>query len=266
MRRTDLTWRIGTMGFAYAPWRGLFYPAGLPQSEQLAWYASHFDTIEIDSTFYVIPPTDRVKAWGDMVDDDFRFTTKMVRSVTHEGPPDERADLMRLYLDTLGKLGPKLEMVLLQFPPTFDASMAGSLLRLLDKVQTPIPLAVEVRHTSWARTSLPTELAARGVTLVANDYHDHAQRLVATAPRLYLRFIGVHDRYPAMNNEELDTEDRLTWWLDQVEKVAPPNARVVAAFNNNYAGYSVATAKRLKRLLGLPDGLRRPHAAQSLFD
>ncbi|HEY0009203.1 MAG TPA: DUF72 domain-containing protein, partial [Tepidisphaeraceae bacterium] len=170
------------------------------------------------------------------------------------------------FLESISELGPKLAMVLLQFPPTFDISMAGPLLRLLDKVQTTVPLAVEVRHSSWTGSDLPADLRQRSVTLVANDYHDRAQPLHPTAPLLYLRFIGEHERYPEMNKEELDTDDRLAWWADQVKKIAPASATIYAAFNNNYAGYSIATAGRLKRILGLPTALRRPLPVQSLFD
>jgi len=94
-------------------------------------------------------------------------------------------------------------------------------------------------------------IAERGVTVVANDYLEIAQPIIPSAA-IYLRLIGEHQRFPDMNAEQFDTTERLTWWADRVNDIAVPNATVYVTLNNDYAGYSVATAERLKRVVGLP--------------
>jgi uncharacterized protein YecE (DUF72 family) len=264
--RDDLTWKIGTMGFAYAAWRGVFFPPSVKQGEQLSYYASRFDCVELDTTFHAAPTRERVLRWSEQVDDNFRFSVKAPKTVTHEAPPDERVELMRSFLETVEAFGTKLGVVLLQFSPVFDSSAAPALLRFLDKVVTPVRLAVEFRHPSWVKSGVDVELRERGITLVANDYFDRTQPIVPTTDVLYLRFIGEHNRFPKMNQEELDTEDRLRWWTDQIHATAPRGATVWAMFNNDYAGYSPATADRLRRLLGKSTELRMLHPSRSLFD
>src|SRR3954453_598716 len=78
-------WRFGTMGFGYADWNGVFYPAGTKSSDYLAFYARHFNSVELDTTFYATPEIARVKHWAASVPDDFRFTMKTPRTITHEG-------------------------------------------------------------------------------------------------------------------------------------------------------------------------------------
>src|SRR5687767_10613554 len=96
-RRTDVTWRIGTIGFSYSPWRGVFYPPGSKPSEYLAHYATRFDSVELDTTFHAMPTPERVRAWADQVDEQFRFVVKTPKMITHEGVIDQRIDLMRAF-------------------------------------------------------------------------------------------------------------------------------------------------------------------------
>ncbi len=254
------------MGFGYAPWRGPFYPAGVRQADQLGYYASQFDALELDTTFHAMPTPQRIEQWAKQVDDDFRFAVKTPRVITHEGPLDARRELTQVFLDTLKPMGRKLGAVLLQFPPTFDPGQRGALLRLLDSIHTDAPLTVELRHAGWFTSPIREDLAHRGIALASNDQYEVAQPLIVTSGMLYLRLIGVHDRFPQMNQEELDTDDRLCWWVDRVERLAPSGASVWAIVSNDYAGHAPATARRLKRILGLPEGPRTLHPGRSLFD
>jgi uncharacterized protein YecE (DUF72 family) len=208
--------------------------------------------VELDTTFHAVPPADRVARWASQVPDGFCFAVKTPRQVTHEGTPAGAVPLMRVFLDALRPLGEKLGVVLIQFPPNFEAVYRDEVLRLLDTAMQGTPTAVEFRHSSWQKTDIADRLRDRGVALVASDHNERTQPVVPTSRTLYLRFIGEHDRFTAKNQEELDTTDRLQWWIDRVESTAPADATVWALFNNDYAGYSIATASRLLRLLGRP--------------
>ena len=79
-----MRWRLGTMGFSYGDWAGVFYPRGLKNVDWLAHYARHFNAVELDTTFHALPDRDRVRRWGDATPPDFRFAAKTPKGITHE--------------------------------------------------------------------------------------------------------------------------------------------------------------------------------------
>ena len=105
--------RIGTSGFSYKDWLGNFYPQFCPQSDFLRFYASKFNTVEIDSTFYHIPKEDTVKRWYKVTPDKFLFTAKFPQTVTHEGSLNSRIDNARKFIDVIKNLNSKFRL-----PPT----------------------------------------------------------------------------------------------------------------------------------------------------
>src|SRR4051812_42942353 len=117
-------WRLGTMGFGYADWNDVFYPAGMKSSEYLEHYARHFNSVELDTTFYATPDSARVKHWASVVPDDFQFAMKTPRTVTHEGSIDRNVDRMFEFLDAVHHFDQKLGVILLQFGPAFDATQS----------------------------------------------------------------------------------------------------------------------------------------------
>ena len=253
MRRTDITYRLGTMGFFYKDWRGVFYPQSLSPAARLAWYARQFDMVELDTTFHAVPPVERVATWAAAVPEDFRFTAKVPKAITHEPGLDGKLEQLNDFARTLRPMGEHLAFALLQFPPTTGVETAAPLNRLLDQFTTHLPLAVEVRHHSWFKGRALHDLHERGITVVANDYLDRAQPILGPSKAIYVRLIGEHDRFTEKNREQLDVEDRLAWWVNQTEANAAPNATVYITANNDYAGHSPATIRRLRALVGLPD-------------
>jgi uncharacterized protein YecE (DUF72 family) len=128
-------WRLGTMGFSYAEWADLFYPRELKPGDYLAYYAKHFDAVELDTTFYAVPPVDRVRRWADVTPDDFRFSVKTPRAVTHDQSLEKGVQSMLQFIDVMRALGRKLGVVLLQFPPSFTIREMGKLDRFLEHLQ-----------------------------------------------------------------------------------------------------------------------------------
>ncbi|HEX8322337.1 MAG TPA: DUF72 domain-containing protein, partial [Tepidisphaeraceae bacterium] len=232
---------------------GAFYPQSLRPSDYLAFYARQFDTVELDTTFHAVPPPERVAGWANAVPDDFRFTAKVPKAITHEPGLDEKSEAFVDFARCLKPLGDKLGRVLLQFPPTTGVEIARPLNRLLDDVGHLLPLAVEIRHPSWFTGQALPALHERGVTVVANDYLDRAQPLLGPSGCVYVRLIGEHDRFPTKDQERYDVQDRLAWWVDQIMARATPKGTVYVTVNNDYAGHSPATIRRLRQLVGLPD-------------
>ncbi|MDB5328276.1 MAG: uncharacterized protein JWM57_3845 [Phycisphaerales bacterium] len=268
MPRSDLVWRIGSISFAYKDWRGVFYPPTVKPREYLTYYARQFDTIELDTTFHAVPPAERAAKWAEAVGSDFRFIAKIPKVISHEPGLESKGPQLIDFAEKLRPMRPKLALTLLQLPPTSGVEVAGPLNRLLDQVQHLLPIAVEVRHRTWFEGRALQALHDRGVTIVASDYKDRAQPIVGVRSLVYVRLIGEHERFLIKDHEQMDVQERLQWWVQQIEAKAAPNATVFATVSNDYAGHSPATVRRLRKIVGLPDTTPKPGSpeAQSLFE
>lgn len=256
-------WRLGTMGFGYSEWNGVFYPRGMKAGEYLGWYAQHFDAVELDTTFHAAPTADRVRHWASMTPAQFRFTVKTPRAVTHDAPLETGLATMLSFLDAVRAFGDKLGAVLLQFPPTFAANRYAALNELLGKLPTDLRYAVEFRHPSWRVSQRTADmLHHHRAAWVSADYPGDRPEVRPTTDFLYGRWIGEHDRFPEKDHEQLDMTERLEWWKTRL--LAAPGIQTIYGFmNNDYSGFSIATCERFKRVIGLP--LMRPQVQRDLF-
>ena len=274
-------WRLGTMGFGYDDWAGVFYPRALRAADRLASYATCFDVVELDTTFHATPDPKVVRRWAEATPPHFRFTAKLPRQVTHaaaEGVPlISRASLeaTRHFLDVTAELGEKRRAILMQFPPAFTADHADDLAGYLDAWPSDVPAAVELRHDSWWRPGVGPRTArllrARNMPWVAADEAPEQlvpfppddetaagayrpRPLVLTADWLYLRWIGRHEQYPDLAEERVDPARRLGWWAANLRKLAAGGRvrEVVGFFNNGYSGHSPTACRTMLRLLDLP--------------
>src|SRR5438045_3005701 len=141
-----MDWRLGTMGFSYSEWAGSFYPKGLKAGDWLSYYARHFNAVELDTTFHAAPPPERVRRWADVTPDDFRFSVKTPRAVTHDAPLDRGVGEMLKFLDAVAEFRQKLGVVLLQFSPSFSARELPKLDAFLGQMPGHVRFAVEFRH------------------------------------------------------------------------------------------------------------------------
>jgi uncharacterized protein YecE (DUF72 family) len=266
-----MDWRLGTMGFSYADWAGAFYPKGTKPGDYLSYYAKHFDAVELDTTFHAIPPIERVRIWAEVTPEKFRFCPKTFKGVTHD--PDVALDgavgAMHDFLEVMRALGPKLGVVLIQFPPSFAAREAPSLRRFVRALPDEIRFAVEFRHDSWFVESTVDLLRSLNVCWAAADYAHEPRQLHVTSDFLYIRWIGQHRQFPSMDRERVDVSERLVKWKEQTEGAVAAWPQLTTAwgfFNNDFAGNAVATCRRFKRLLGLPVREAEDSRQGQLFD
>lgn len=244
------TYHVGTMGFGYKEWLGPFYPRRTKSADYLSFYARHFDTVELDTTFHAAPDRARVRKWAASVPDHFRFTAKVPRGITHDAPLDRGGPLLLDFLSVMEEMGPKLGPLLIQLPPTLTVANLPRLATLISKVPAEVPLAVEFRHNSWWQPQTAKLLSDYRVAWVAAEYVGEPRDIEVTADFLYVRWIGEHDRFPKKNCEEIDVAPRLAWWHEQLAHKAHAARDVWAFFNNDYAGYAIETARRFKTMLG----------------
>src|SRR5688500_9399480 len=193
--------RLGTMGFSYADWAGVFYPQGAKPGDYLSHYARHFDTVELDTTFHATPPAERVRRWADVTPGHFRFCAKMPRSVTHEGL-DRRLTEMREFVDVMRHMGPKLAPILIQLAPSCGIEQFDALAGLVRELPSDVRFAVEFRNSSWGEQRTLDLLTEHGCALVAAEYSSRPSRVLLTTDFLYVRWIGEHQRFKELNHEQ----------------------------------------------------------------
>jgi uncharacterized protein YecE (DUF72 family) len=248
----SIEWRLGTMGFSYADWREVFYPSGMNPSDYLGFYARHYNAVELDTTFHATPPVDRVKRWRDATPDDFSFTAKAPKLVTHSLKLESATAPMLEFLDAMRAFESKLGAVLFQFPPSFTFEQFERLRDFLRTMPNDIRFAVELRDRSWGRDETLAMLREAKVAFTSAEYISRPKRIPVTTDFLYIRWIGEHQRFPVMDHEQIDPTASLQWWAAELAKIHGDVGTIFGFFNNDYAGHAPATCNRFKGMVGLP--------------
>ena len=245
-------YHIGTMGFGYKAWQGTFYPEKLPKARQLAYYATRFQALEMDSTFYGVPRAESVVRWREITPDGFKFCPKMPREITHDLKLSPAAEpVLTSFVETMRLLEDRLGPVVIQFPPDFVSAEFETLANFLPGLPGDLRFALEFRHRSWWGERTAELLRAHHMCWIAADYLYMPREIWQTTDFLYLRFLGRHGRFATKTHEVLDRTDDLVHWREQLLPHVETAPAVYAFFNNDYSGYSPATADRFKALLGL---------------
>ncbi len=232
---------VGTCGWQYADWRGRFYPEGLPQRLWLRHYTGHFDTVEVDSVFYPLPPRSTFEGWRTQLPAGFLMAVKMSRYLTHIKRLRDPAEPVARFLGVAGALGPHLGPVLLQLPPTLRADPAA-----LDAVLRCFPrgiqVAVEPRHRSWWTDDTRAVLESHSAALCwADRLGRPVTPLWRTAPFGYLR---LHEGRATPRPHYGPTA--LRTWQTRITDTFPPSAPVYVYFNNDPHAAAVHNAAWLK--------------------
>ncbi len=235
---------IGTSGFYYEHWRGVFYPGDLPKSRFFDYYTKHFDTVELNSTFYHLPRLKTSEHWAEKSPPDFRFSLKAYRGITHYARLRDASGELYRYLHLIKPLKPKLATILFQLPPSLrmDLPLLEDFLAILPRGYR---YTMEFRHESWMEDATYALLKSAGVAFCVNDYGKRAMEPVVTADFVYLRFHGPTGRYGGSYDDA--TLGRWAAWMkEEGEKLST----VLAYFNNDTEGYAVQNAMRLRELIG----------------
>lgn len=260
-----INWHLGTIGFSYKDWSGVFYPEGLAQRDYLLHYSQFFNGVELDSTFYGTPRPEYVERWAAISPPDFRFCVKTPREITHDRRLVDAMDLMLPFLDTMRPLGEKLAVVLIQLPPDLQFSYIHKLAVFLRQLPRDIRYAVEFRHDSWHSTATGQLLQNHDIGWVSTDYIHLPQRVYVTTDFIYIRWIGRHGQYDVKDHEREDMTPRLERWWADIQTRAIGVSNVYGFFNNDYSGHSPATCMRFKEIVGLPTRPLKPPQQRSLF-
>ncbi len=181
----------GTSGYSYKEWLGHFYPEKLPASEMLRYYARHFPTVEINNTFYRMPASAMLAQWSAQVPEQFTFTLKAPRRITHEQRLRESESSVTAFFERAMVLGPKLGALLFQLPPFLKKDLPR-LQAFLDLLPSDTRIAFEFRNESWQDDEVYEALRRRGAMLCVTDTDEGDTPFVVTSDWGYVRLRRTH--------------------------------------------------------------------------
>jgi uncharacterized protein YecE (DUF72 family) len=249
---------IGCSGWSYDAWLGHFYPSNLEHNEFLKYYSQVFDFVEIDSSFYRPPNMFVTKRWASVTPDNFRFTAKFPRSITHEKRLSEPDKELHYFFHVMRPLSRKLSALLLQMPPSLTAKEGLKKLKALIHMLDPdFRYAIEVRNTSWFdNKDFYKLLSDNNICLVWSQLDTIQTPSELTSDFMYLRFIG--DRsidekdFGRIQKNRLEEMKR---WAASIERTKDKAKFAVVAANNHYAGFGPATANSFRKMVGLKEAV-----------
>lgn len=249
---------VGCSGWSYDGWLGHFYPSNLDRKDFLKYYSQVFDFVEIDSSFYNAPNVFMTKRWASLTSDNFRFTAKFPRSITHEKRLAADADSekeLRYFFDVMRPLRTKLLALLLQLPPSLTAKEGVKKLEILtNMLDQDFRYAIEFRHQSWFERSVYRLLSDNNISLAWSQLDDIQTPTELTSDFVYLRFIGdrsIDER--EFGRIQKDRSKDLKMWSNSLDRVKDNATLAIVAANNHYAGFGPATANSFRKMVGLEE-------------
>ena len=244
---------LGTQGWSYPDWIGSFYPPGARQEHYLPFYASVFDTVELDTTFYHPPRPSVVRSWERHTPEGFRFAAKLPRAITHEAGLSGVEEAVDSFARTLEPLGEKLGPLLAQLPAEFvrDPHNARSLEQFLAGAPRQVRIAVEFRHASWHGPETMETLANHRAAFAWTEWRELPRLTDVTSEFLYLRWLGDRREIASYDRVVIDRTNEFNAWEADLRRALPRVREVFGYFNNHWAGHSPASANAMKRRLGL---------------
>lgn len=247
--------RVGCSGWSYKGWLGTFYPSGTKPSKYLSLYSRVFDTVEIDSTFYSIPKPETVKTWADSVPEDFVFTAKLPKIITHERRLVGADMQLTYFLESIRNLGDKRGIILIQFPHSFNIEGGFEALKsFLKKLPGDFEFAVEFREQSWFVEQTYDLLREYGITLAWSEtpFASVPDKIVTGS--IYLRLVGDRNIDESQFGRVLrDKDAEIKSWSERIESFKGKVGNAFIFTNNHFQGFGPATANNFRKALGMEE-------------
>lgn len=252
---------IGTSGYYYDDWKGLFYPDGLKKKDYLAHYSLHFNVVELNFTYYRLPEYRQIKDMIEKAENRLIFIVKAYRGFTHEISDNSIDTILPRFLDGIAPLIEKnlLGAVLLQFPQGFHYTDQNRVyLKNLLEAANQYPLCIEFRNKDWLRDSVYSGLRELDVGFVCVDEPDLPALIppmsLSTSKLGYIRFHGRNKKnwYGTDSTSRYDylySEDELREWLPRIRKISAQTGKLFIFFNNHAKSQAVTNSRMLINLL-----------------
>lgn len=234
--------RIGTSGWSYKHWRDTFYPADVKVKDHFEYYRKHFDTVEINNTFYRLPDKETFVNWKNSVPENFRFIVKASRFITHMKKLQDPVQTIARFMDSVGLLEEKLSRILFQLPPNLKANCA-LLKQFLEALPKNFRYVFEFRNADWYRDEVYELLKIHNCAFCIYELDGHLSPVEITADFVYLRLHGPGRKYQGNYSDEI-----LSRWADRCREWSQTKD-VFVYFDNDEKGFAAFNAIRLKELL-----------------
>jgi uncharacterized protein YecE (DUF72 family) len=249
---------IGCSGWSYEGWKGNFYPKKMENKDYLPYYSKFFKFVEVDSTYYHIPSRFTVRSWKDKTPEDFKFSLKFPKVITHEKKLEDVTKPLSILFYALEPLIEKTLTLLIQLPP-FLSEKKGfiplqGMIRHLDK---RFRYSLEVRHSSWFNDNVYDFLKENDISLVWSIRDELKSPSIITSDQVYLRFIG--DRSISEKDFGRTVKDRRKEILEYVKKIRETQNEnsnihdVLISFNNHFAGSGPQSVNDFLNLMNMPE-------------
>jgi uncharacterized protein YecE (DUF72 family) len=234
---------IGTSGWHYAHWQGPFYPQNLPKKKFLAHYAEHFQTVEINNSFYRLPAEKTLVEWREIVPQDFIFGVKASRFITHMKKLKDPKEPLETFLGRINALRDKLGPILFQLPPRWNFNFKR-LQSFLEALPRGYRYAFEFRDSSWFNERTYKALKDYGVSFCIYDLAGEISPKEITSDMVYVRLHGPGDAYQGCYGTE-----QLACWAGAFYAWRQEGREIYCYFDNDEAGYAAENALRLKKMI-----------------
>ncbi len=239
--------QVGTSGWSYKDWVGPFYPKGTAPGNYLPFYAAKFQTVEIDATFYRITSAKIVEGWFEKTGENFVFSPKFPRIITHEKRLKNCGAELDRFLSVLSLLKHKLGPMVLQFDYSFTPDYLPDLANFLPQLPDNYRFAVEIRNKLWfKKTEFFDLLENYKCGFILQDLYYMPKYYRITAPFTFIRLLGNRKLIPDdFSHVRIDRENALNDWAKRIVEMVSEGMDVYAYSNNRYQGHAPTTVSNL---------------------
>jgi uncharacterized protein YecE (DUF72 family) len=241
---------IGTMGWSYAFWENGFYPGNMAPKERLTYYATKFDTVETDSTFYRIPRVSTMMEWKEQTPSEFVFALKFPQAITHVKKLKDCQEETHIFIERVALLQEKLGPLLLQFPHAFTIDDIPLLQEFLQALPEEHRYVVEVRNEKLLNEEFYSILRSHNVALAWVEGPFIPQVNEMTSDFIYVRWEGDRRKINGtLGKVEADKTVQIKQWADRIQSFLDNKARVYGYFSKYYSGFPPSDVSELLKWL-----------------
>jgi uncharacterized protein YecE (DUF72 family) len=247
-----MTVYAGTIGWSYSFWKGPFYPAKLPNTKLLQYYSTQFNTVEVDNTFYRTPNPQTILNWKQQTPDNFVFSLKFPRLITHVKMLKDCRSETALFLERAQLLDKKLGPMLIQFPPSFGDKHFDDLAAYLSGLPRELRFVVEIRNQSLMNERLFQLLKDNHIALAWADSPMMPQNLPLTSDFVYIRLEGDRTKINGLLGKvEVDRSVDTEAWAKKFSPLKTRGVTVFGYFGKSFSGFPPLDAKRFMENMGI---------------
>ncbi len=237
------------MGWSYKFWKDSFYSSDTKPENFLNEYSKHFNTVEVNSTFYHVPTISSIKNWEKQTDPNFLFSIKAPKKITHNKLLNDTSDYLDFFLNTVSNLGPKLGPILFQFPPNFKSNNHDLLENFSSILSKKFRYAFEIRNNSWCTDKFYNLLKEHNIALVLGDNPLACEPKNVTTNFIYFRWEGNRKQINGtLGRVEKERHLDIQKWGNIIQKYSD-DTEIFGYFSKYYSGFPPTDVKQLLNYL-----------------